>query len=108
MGPAPRAEGELLAEHGTKWTAPYKSFLFHPKLQRGMIEAAFVNGKKFAPAAGALLEREPVTSLGMRGLTQANAALLGARPELRRLHTLRVTESKLGPRGAQRCSARTW
>ena len=94
-------EGELLAEHGTKWTAPYKSFLFRPQFQRGMIEAAFVNGKKFAPAADALLEREPVTSLGMRQLTQANAAVLGARPELRRLHTLRVTESKLGSRGAK-------
>jgi uncharacterized protein (TIGR02996 family) len=94
-------EGELLSEHGKAWTAPFKSFLFRPKFQRGMIESAFVNGRKFAPAAGTLLEREPVTSLGMRQLTQAHAAALGARPELRRLHTLRVTESKLAARGVK-------
>jgi uncharacterized protein (TIGR02996 family) len=94
-------EGELLAKHGKEWMAPFKSFLFRLSFQRGMIEDAWVHSKKFVPVAGTLLEREPVTALSMRGLTQANAAVLGARPELRRLRSLLVAESRLGVRGVE-------
>jgi uncharacterized protein (TIGR02996 family) len=89
-------EQELLSKHGKSWVAPFKSFLLKPTFERGMIESAFVSSKKFVPAAGTLLEREPVTSLGMRALTQADATLLATRSELARLRSLRITESKLG------------
>jgi uncharacterized protein (TIGR02996 family) len=94
-------ERALLAKHSKTWIAPFKAFTFRPKFQRGMIEHAFVNAKKFVPSAGELLEREPIISLGMRALTQANAAILGARPEVARIEALRVFESSLGQRGAK-------
>lgn len=94
-------ERALLAKHGKTWVAPYKSFLYRPTFARGMIEDAFVGAKKFIPAAGTLLEHEPVMALGMRELTQAGASVLGARPELARLRMLRVTESKLGARAIE-------
>lgn len=91
-------ERDLLGKHGKAWTAPYKSFLHRPTFERGMIEKAFVHAKKFVPAAGVLLEREPVMALGMRGLTRVGATTLGLRPELARLRKLRVAESAFDER----------
>jgi uncharacterized protein (TIGR02996 family) len=96
-----QTEGELLAAHAKTWSAPFAGFLWHPTYERGFIENAFVNTKKFIPACGELLEREPVTSLAMRELTVAAAGILGARPELHRLRKLRITESSLGAKGIQ-------
>nr|MBA3539109.1 TIGR02996 domain-containing protein [Deltaproteobacteria bacterium] len=96
-----RRERALLTKHGKTWTAPFAKVVFSPKFERGMIASAFVNAKQFARAPGALLDREPVVSLGMRALTHADAATLGARPDLGRLRSLRVTESALVTRGTR-------
>ena len=65
------------------------------------VERAYVNTRKFVPAAAELFAREPVTTLQMRDLTQANATTLGALPALARVRTLRVTESKLGAKALE-------
>jgi uncharacterized protein (TIGR02996 family) len=83
-----RRRGELLAKHGKAWLAPYGKMLRSPTFRRGMIEEAVVDTKHFLPAMGDLLEREPVTSLWLSGLTARDMELLAARPELPRLREL--------------------
>jgi uncharacterized protein (TIGR02996 family) len=94
-------ERQLLTKHAKTWTKPFASFLYRPVFVRGFIAHALVNTKKFIRAASDLLGREPITSLHLRDLTQANASTLGAQPELPRLRSLKVTESRLSTRGAE-------
>lgn len=89
-------ESELLAEHAAAWLAPLKGIVWKPTFTRGFLEDVLANTKKFIPAAADLMAREPVTSIHLRELTQANAAVLGKVPGLARVHTLKVVESKLG------------
>lgn len=98
-GPLARRELELLKAHEKTWMAPYGGAIFRPTFERGFIESAFVNTKKFIPVARSLLDHEPITMLHMRELSVANAAVLGAVPGLARVRTLRVTESKLATKG---------
>jgi len=96
-----KREGQLLAEHEKAWLAPLKGIVWRPQFTRGFLEKIFVNTKNFIPAAPELLAREPVTSIHLRELTQANASKLGSVEGLERLHTFRVVESKLNAKAVE-------
>ncbi len=104
--PLIKRERELLAAHEKTWVAPFKGAIWRPQFQRGFIESAFVNTKKFIPVARELLDSEPVTTLHLRDLSQANAATLGKVAGLGRVRTLRVVESKLQNKGTRALFAR--
>lgn len=91
-----RREGELLRAHEKDWLAPWKGAVWHPRLRRGFLEDVLANSKKFMPAAPAILDREPVTSLHVRGLSQASVIALSKIAGIARLETLRLVESSLG------------
>ncbi len=90
-----RRRGELLAKHAKTWLAPYAKMVRYPVFRRGMLEDVYVDAKHFLPAMGTLLEREPVTSLGLSGLTAADMETLATRAELSRLQKLTLRSSDL-------------
>lgn len=96
-GPLSVRSQALLAKHEKTWTAPFAHSVPWFQWRRGMIEKASAVSSRFASDPGALLAREPVTSLSLRELTRDAASKIGERPELARLRTLRIAESRLGP-----------
>jgi uncharacterized protein (TIGR02996 family) len=98
-------QAELLAKHGKAWAAPYAKLIRKPELRRGMIEDAHVDAKLFAAAPGALLEREPVTSLGTHKMRRDEFLAVRGRPDLARLRSLRVRASALSFSGPGRVEA---
>ncbi len=96
-----KREGQLLRAHEKQWAAPFKGIVWRPAFTRGFLETVLANTRKFIPAAPDLLSREPVTSIHLREVTQANAAKLGAIPGLARVATLKVVESRLDRRAVE-------
>jgi len=101
--PLRQREAILLNQHLATWLAPLKrrgqpffTPRSHAQFRRGFVEIAWMPAGWFRDKAEKLMSQCPVRELRLTHATQANIFLLCNIPELEKLHTLDLSDRRLG------------
>jgi uncharacterized protein (TIGR02996 family) len=97
-------EQELLHLHEWEWAKCVRRLVKHWTFRRGFIESVVVEAGLFFEIADKLFRQAPVRQLRFRGVPAFRDSLgraLAECSQLRRIHTLDLSESELGSNGLQ-------